>query len=108
MTVSRKKHMCRCDAMGMPHKRNQICEDYHKKIGSVISIGEYNKKMAHIIELGLPIEQTFIRMLDVAARYTVVGVPVNNRQVRAQKKLDKLGIKSQKHILKAWDKKRGL
>jgi hypothetical protein len=69
-----------------------------------ISPTEYQKKMDKIIKMRKPVAHTLIEMLEEAGKYNIC----DKNTLSALRKRDKEGIKSQKHIFKEWDKKRGV
>jgi hypothetical protein len=71
---------------------------------------KYSKMIDEIVAKGEPVADTLIGMLELASRFKVLVkkhmIPTGNGITQsALRKRDKEGIKSQKHILKEWDKR---
>ena len=150
----RKPHAMSCDEFwsneGTPDPTDySIQSNVHKR--KVISMKEYNQKMAEIIKMGKPVTDTLVDMLEEAAKYKITQPALRKKcncntfgmshkhnkfcDIYAEKvckkqpkvckcnamgmqhprgkicedylkQMDAIGIESQKHILKEWDKKR--
>ena len=54
-----------------------------------ISAKKYQEKMDEIIKMGLPIDETFIRMCEEACKYTIITQPALRKRDKVAKKVAK-------------------